>query len=78
MVKGKIDPAKLKSSPSYFIEKIIGMKLTWFHKEWLDLAEKKRRICFMAFRSSGKTRQLFVNYFIWCAITKPQTQYLII
>jgi len=32
----------------------------------------------MAFRSSGKTRQLFVNFFLWCAITRPNTQYLII
>jgi len=32
----------------------------------------------MAFRSSGKTRQLFVNYFIWKAVTQSKKQFLII
>jgi hypothetical protein len=32
----------------------------------------------MAFRTSGKTRQLFVHYFLWKALTNPKTQYLII
>lgn len=77
-----MDPKKLKSDPAYFIEEVLykqqGWKLTSFQKEWLKLIEEKRRVCFMAFRSSGKTRQLFVNYFLWKAIVNPNTQYLII
>ena len=73
-----LNPKKLKNDPIYFIEKIIGMKLPSFQKEWLKLVQKHNRICLMAFRSSGKTRQLFVNYFIWKAVTKEKSQYLII
>ena len=32
----------------------------------------------MAFRTSGKTRQLFVNYFLWNCIKAPNKQFLII
>ena len=78
----KIDPKKLKTDPVYFIEKIIyagtGWCLTEFQKEWLRLVEDKHRVTFMAFRSSGKTRQLFVHYFLWKALVNPATQYLII
>jgi len=73
-----LDPIKLKKDPVYFIEEVVGMTLTSFQKEWLNLALDKRRVCFMAFRSSGKTRQLFVNFFIWNAIINDNTQYLII
>jgi len=78
----KLDPKKVRSDPVYFVEDIIykgtGWKLTSFQKEWLRLIEKKNRVCFMAFRSSGKTRQLFVHYFLWKAFINPATQYLII
>ncbi|MAH50310.1 hypothetical protein CMI37_31100 [Candidatus Pacearchaeota archaeon] len=80
--KRKIDAKKLKTDPVYFIEEIIyegtGWKLTKFQKEWLKLIEDKHRVTFMAFRSSGKTRQLFVHYFLWKALINPTTQYLII
>jgi len=80
--KVKLDKKKLKTNPAYFIEKIIyakdGFKLTSFQKEWLRLIEDKKRVCMMAFRSSGKTRQLFVHYFLWKALINPNTQYLII
>ena len=82
MTKEKIDPKKVKECPIYFIENVLyakeGWKLTSFQKEWLRLIEEKNRVCFMAFRSSGKTRQLFVNYFLWKAITNPAQQFLII
>lgn len=82
MKEKKIDPKKIRSDPVYFIEELIykeqGWKLTSFQKEWLRLIEKKNRVCFMAFRTSGKTRQLFVHYFLWKAFVNPTTQYLII
>jgi len=73
-----LDPKKIRKDPIYFIEEVVGMKLTWFHKEWLNLAIEKNRVCFMAFRSSGKTRQLFVNFFIWCALVNSGHQYLVL
>lgn len=77
-----LDKKKVMTDPIYFIEKVIygkqGWKLTSFQKEWLRLIEEKNRVTFMAFRSSGKTRQLFVHYFLWKALTRPATQYLII
>jgi len=74
----KPDPKKIKKDAIYFIEKIIGMKLTSYQKEWLKLVRQKRKLCFMAFRSSGKTRQLFVHYFLWKAIVNNASEYLII
>ena len=79
---GTIDLKKVISSPVYFVEEVLyagkGWKLTSFQKEWLNLIEEKKRVCFMAFRTSGKTRQLFVNYFLWKACTHANTQYLIL
>lgn len=74
----KLDPAKIKKDPVYFTEKVVGMKLTSYQKEWMRLAELKKKVVIMAFRSSGKTRQLIVNYAIWNAVTRPVTEYLII
>lgn len=78
----KLNPKKVKTDPVYFIENVIyegkGWKLTSFQKEWLKTIEEKNRVCFMAFRTSGKTRQLFVHYFIWKALIDPASQYLII
>jgi len=74
----KLDNKKLRTNPVYFIENIIGIKLVEYQKEWLRIAESKRKVCFMAFRSSGKSSQLFVNYVLFKAITNPKTQYLVI
>jgi len=78
----KLDPRKIQTDPVYFVENVVyadtPYTLTDFQKEWLRLIEDKKRVCLMAFRTSGKTRQLFVHYFIWKAITNPASQYLII
>ena len=74
----KLDPVKILNDPVYFIEEVIGMKLVDFQAQWVRDILKYHRLCYMAFRSSGKTRQLFVNFFLWCAVTRPRTQYLII
>lgn len=77
-----LDPKKLRNDPVYFIQKVIadqqGYELTDYQKEWLRLVEEKKRVCFMAFRTSGKTSQLFVNYFIWRAFTRPHTKYAVV
>ena len=76
--KQQIDIKKIRSDPAYFVEKVIGHQLPPFVKDWYHLILKKKRVCLMAFRTSGKTSQLFENYFIWCAITKPGTKYAIV
>ena len=73
-----IDPNRIKRDPVYFIERVIGMKLKPFQAQWVMDILKYHRLCYMAFRTSGKTRQLFVNFFLWAAVTRPNTQYLII
>ena len=78
----KLNPQKIKKSCVYFVEEVIykGTKyfLTSFQKEWLDLCQKHKRITIMAFRSSGKTRQMIVHHSLWRAICNPGTEYLII
>ena len=77
-----LDPKKIQKSCVYFIEKVIyaGTKynLTGFQKEWIDLCQKHKRLTLMAFRSSGKTRQMIVHHALWRAICNPGTEYLII
>lgn len=73
-----IDPKKVLKDPVYFIEEVIGQKLTSFQKEWLKLIEKHRRVCIMAFRSSGKTRQMIIHHALWKALCNAGTEYLFI
>ena len=79
---------KLKlSDPVFFINEIIGLpsdkdgtpgKLTPYQKEWLDLLELgEARLNLMAFRSSGKTELLFVDYPIFKAFTQKGWQGII-
>jgi len=74
----KINPVRIRKDPVYFIEKIIGMNLITYQKEWLHLLQKKKRITLLAFRSSGKTRQLIVHHCLWRAVCEPKTEFLII
>jgi len=37
--------------PAFFIEEIMGIKLTYFQKEWLDLVENNDYVSIMAFRT---------------------------
>ena len=74
----QIDMNRVLNDPVYFIEEVIGMKLVDFQANWVRDILKYHRLTYMAFRSSGKTRQMFVNFFLWCAVTRPNTQYLII
>ena len=60
---------KLKD-PIFFIEEIIGMKLTEYQKEWIHLIENNKRLNITAFRQSGKTEALFVCYPIFKAFTQ--------
>jgi phage terminase large subunit-like protein len=73
-----LDKKRLKTDPVYFVEKIIGQKLTEYQKEWFEILKKNRMVCIMAFRTSGKTSQLLINYIIWKAIMNPKTDYLMV
>lgn len=73
---------KLKD-PVFFINNVIGFdlppyKLTSYQEEWLRLLEKHDRLCFMAFRSSGKTESMLVDYPIFKAFTQTGWQGIIV
>jgi len=58
--------------PIFFIEEIIGLKLTPYQKEWLELIEKNDKVAITAFRSSGKSEVLNICYPIFRAFTKKK------
>lgn len=64
--------------PEFFLTKIIGLKLTWYHKEWLKLAEKNQRLSIMCARGHGKSEVLLISYFIFKAFTKKGWQGLLV
>ena len=78
--------AKLKEllhDPIFFINEIIGFdmepwKLTPFQEEWLNLLTKHDRLNLMAFRSSGKTESLLVDYPIFKAFTQSGWQGIVV
>jgi len=74
----KLNAKKIRNDPIYFIQKVIGMKLTPYVIEWFQNIKAHKRITLMAFRTSGKTSQLFINYFIWNALVRPGTMYCVI
>ena len=63
--------------PIFFINEVIGFsgpphKLTPYQEEWLNLMEKHKRCSFTAFRSSGKTEAVLVQYPVFKAFTVPK------
>lgn len=71
LVKGYFDMA-------YFAEKILGLTVKWFHREWLELLRTKDRIVISAATGHGKTQIFGIVYPIWLALYKPKSQSLII
>ena len=72
---------KLKD-PIFFIDEIIGFdaepyKLTDYQKEWVNLVENNDRLNIAAFRSSGKTETLLIDYPIYKAYTQAGWQGII-
>ena len=63
---------------AFFIENVIGLKMTSYQKEWLELAEKNKRLNLSAFRSSGKTEVLLVLYPIFKAFQTKNYQIMIV
>jgi len=65
--------SRLKSlllEPVFFIEKVIGLELTPYQREWVELVDSHKRVNITAYRQSGKTEVLLVSYFIFRAFTK--------
>lgn len=72
---------KLKD-PVFFINEIIGFeaepyKLTPYQEEWLRMLEGHDRLNIAAFRSSGKTETLLIDYPIFKAFTQAGWQGII-
>jgi len=61
----------------YFAEHVLGFEIADYHREWLDLAEKFKRIVIIAFRGSGKT-YFFAGYYLWKSIFQEKRETLII
>ena len=74
---------KKLQDPVFFINEIIGFdkkpyKLTPYQGEWLRLMEDEDRLNLMAFRSSGKSEVLLIDYPIFKAFTIPKWQGIIV
>lgn len=70
-----------RDDPVLFIEEVIAQgrfKLTPYQREWAKLLKTKKRLSFMAFRSSGKSEFFFVCYPLWAAFTKQGWQGILI
>ena len=68
---------KYASDPALFIKDIIGLKVTDFHKEWLDLFENNRFISILAPRGHGKS-SILSGYLTWKIVTNPNIRILIV
>ena len=49
----------------FWIERVFGVRLTWYHKKWLDALNTHRFICITAFRGSAKSTLLNVFHTIY-------------
>lgn len=58
----------------YFAEHVLGYQIADYHREWLNLATRFKRLAIAAFRGSGKTH-FFAGYFIWKAIFSHKDDY---
>lgn len=61
----------------YFAEHVLGFQIAEYHKEWLDLATKFKRLCVISFRGSGKTH-FFAGYYLWKAVFYGPRETLIV
>lgn len=61
-----------------FAERVLGLKLKPFHKEWLGLLKKHDRIALAAPTGFGKSTIFGVVFPIWMAFYKPKSVCLII
>ena len=61
-----------------FAENVIGLQIKWFHKEWVDLLESKKRTAIFAATGIGKTEVLGIAYPLWKLWYAPKTEFLIV
>ncbi len=69
--------AKCYIDYTYFAEHVLGFQVADYHREWLELLEKNKRLCIIAFRGSGKTYFLS-GYYLWKSIFQGPKETLII
>jgi hypothetical protein len=69
---------KCSLSPEIFCERVLGLELKDFHKEWLQILQTYDKIAISAPTGFGKTTIFGVAYPIWQAFFKPRSQSLII
>jgi len=71
----KVDWEMGRRNFKYFFEDICGFQLTYFHKEWYDMAENNNKVCMIASRDHGKS-VFFRCYILWKMTYKPGTEVL--
>jgi hypothetical protein len=69
---------KCALSPALFAERVLGLTLKPFHREWLQILNTYDNIVISAPTGFGKTKLFGVAFPIWQAFFKPNSQSLII
>jgi len=69
---------KCALSTSLFAERVLGLELKPFHKEWLQILNTYDNIVISAPTGFGKTKIFGITYPLWLAYFKPNSQSLII
>lgn len=69
---------KCALSPALFAERVLGLTLKPFHREWLQILNTYNNIVISAPTGFGKTKIFGVTYPIWLMYFKPNSQSLII
>ena len=69
---------KLRNDPVFFTKEIIGIPINEYQIEWVNLVHENKRVNITAFRSSGKTELLFIDYFTFKAFTIPSWEGIIV
>jgi len=65
-------------NPVLWFEKVLGLTIKPFHKEWIEILFKNNRIAISAPTGFGKTSVFGIGYPLWLAYYKPRSKSLII
>jgi len=64
--------------PAYWIEKVSGLKLANFHKEWINLISNNRFLNITSFRGSCKSHLFAIWYPLWTVWYKRSKNILVV
>jgi len=64
--------------PGTFVKEVLGLKLEWFHREWLAFYLESRQSLILAPRGHGKSTICTVAYPLWRLLRDPELRILIV